>query len=209
MEQPEQPSLIKLLLFFSFHPLFKDNKKRIRQKNVQNKRNHVTILAVPCSQRAKKGNIKLFHDVKKHQRSLQYNNTPQGAMEPASPFPLAYAATHSLLLWRPRWGGGRQALLAVHQFAVGLPQGSLQLVDAGLVLQQEVLRLIQKLQENVQEERREEKKRKKNKAENGREKCISKTSESFWEAVLASAHLIRSAKCNARYSSICTGEFGK
>lgn len=42
-------------------------------------------------------------------------------------------------------------LLAVHQLAVGLPQGSLQLVDAGLVLQQEVLRFIMELEveENV------------------------------------------------------------
>lgn len=38
-------------------------------------------------------------------------------------------------------------LLAVHQFAAGLPQGSLQLVDAGLVLQQHVLRFIQELEE--------------------------------------------------------------
>ena len=69
------------------------------------------------------------------------------------PLPPARAPTHSLLLWCACRGGGRQTLLAVHQLAVGLPQGSLQLVDAGLVLQQEVLRLIQKLEENVQKVR--------------------------------------------------------
>lgn len=102
-------------------------------------------------------------------------------MEPTFPFPLAYAPTHSLLLWRPRRGGGRQTLLAVHQFAVGLPQGPLQLVDAGLVLQQEVLRLIQKLQENVQEERR---KKEKTRRKNGRENALARHQNPFGKPCL-------------------------
>lgn len=73
-------------------------------------------------------------------------------------------------------------LLAVHQLAVGLPQGSLQLVDAGLVLQQEVLRLIQKLEEHVQKE--------KNKAERQEEIHQQGIKILLSIAVLITAHLI-------------------
>lgn len=41
--------------------------------------------------------------------------------------------------------GGGQALLSLSHLAVGLPQSPLQLVDAGLVLLQDVLRLVQEL----------------------------------------------------------------
>lgn len=71
-----------------------------------------------------------------------------GPESPQLPWlPLTSTRTHSLLLRCAGRGGGWQTLLPVHQFAAGFPQGSLQLVDAGLVLQQNILWLIQKLEE--------------------------------------------------------------
>lgn len=66
--------------------------------------------------------------------------------------PLPLYSTHSLPLRRAGRGGSRQTFLADRQLAVGLLQGLLQFVDARLVLQQNILRLIQKLEEKLQQE---------------------------------------------------------
>ncbi|MEQ2192845.1 hypothetical protein XENOCAPTIV_018312 [Xenoophorus captivus] len=60
--------------------------------------------------------------------------------------------THSLLLWSSRWRCRRKTLLSNHQLAVGLSQGPFQLIDAGLVLQQDILRFIKKLEKNHETE---------------------------------------------------------
>lgn len=66
---------------------------------------------------------------------------------------LTLSHTHSLLLGRvTRWGRW-ETLFPIHQLAVGFPQGSLQLVDARLVLQQHVFWFIQKLQSEKDETR--------------------------------------------------------
>lgn len=77
---------------------------------------------------------------------------PLWSWSPQIPWlPLTYTRTHSLLLRCSDRGGGWQTLLPVHQFAAGFPQGSLQLIDAGLVLQQDILWLIQKLDEREED----------------------------------------------------------
>lgn len=113
---------------------------------------------------------------------------------PTTPHP----STHSLLLGRRCRRGGRQALLTVGQLAVGLPQRPLQLIDAGLVLQQEVLWLVPELSRkgkggggHVERRRRKTRSRK-------QRRCISKMRKTFWEAALMSAHLICCSACTGR-----------
>ena len=137
---------------------YSNTSTRTYKKTCQNRCLRVAKMCPASLQAAKRSRA---HDSDQTGISMSFNGTPSirgfriwdtdhsGPERPQNPPKPPYSApTHSLLLWCARRGGCRQTLFTVHQLAVGFPQGSLQLVDAGLVLQQDVLRLIQELEDN-------------------------------------------------------------